>query len=77
MTFKEALFQILWIPLSILFSSFSAVTFALLYLKTRLAGGESWADLLMQFETTDRPHSKWQQRVRERLLQSGRTTSKT
>ncbi|HEX8638320.1 MAG TPA: protein kinase, partial [Pyrinomonadaceae bacterium] len=77
MTGKEALFQILWIPLSILFSSFSAVTFALLYLKTRLAGGESWADLLKQFETTDRPHSKWQQRVRERLLQSGRTTSKT
>lgn len=77
MTGKEALFQILWIPLNILFSSFSAVTFALLYLKTRLAGGEAWADLLKQFETSDQPHSKWQQRVRERLLQSGKTTSKS
>jgi serine/threonine protein kinase len=74
---KEALFQILWIPLSVFISSFSAVTFALLYLKTRLAGGESWADLLKQFETADRENSKWQQRVRERLLQSGRMTSKT
>jgi hypothetical protein len=51
--------------------------FALLYLKTRLAGGEAWTDLLKQFETAERTHSKWQQRVRERILQSGRTTSKT
>jgi serine/threonine protein kinase len=77
MTGKEALFQILWLPISVLLSSFSAVVFALLYLKTRLAGGEAWTDLLKQFETAERTHSKWQQRVRERILQSGRTTSKT
>jgi hypothetical protein len=48
---------------------------ALLYFKTRQSGGETMNNLLEQFEEeTDRPRSRWQERVRERLVQSGRIT---
>jgi serine/threonine protein kinase len=77
-TIKETLIQLFWLPISIILSSFSSITFALLYLKTRQAGGESMNDLLGQFESAERPQSNWQKRVRERLIQSGRITgSKT
>jgi serine/threonine protein kinase len=76
-TVLESLIQIFWLPSHILVTSFSSIIIALLYLKTRQAGGESMQDLLEQFEE-DRPKSKWQQRVQERLIQSGRiTTGKT
>jgi hypothetical protein len=73
-TIKETLIQLFWLPISIILSSFSSITFALLYLKTRQAGGESMNDLLGQFESAERPQSNWQKRVRERLIQSGRIT---
>jgi hypothetical protein len=76
-TIKETLIQLFWLPISVLLGSFSSITFALLYLKTRQAGGESMNDLLKQFESAERPQSNWQKRVRERLLQSGRITGKT
>jgi serine/threonine protein kinase/NADH:ubiquinone oxidoreductase subunit 3 (subunit A) len=76
-TVKETLIQLLWLPISIILGSFSSITFALLYLKTRQAGGESMSDLLAQFESAERPRSNWQKRVRERLIQSGRITGKT
>ncbi|HEX9961352.1 MAG TPA: protein kinase [Pyrinomonadaceae bacterium] len=77
-TIKETLIQLFWLPISIILGSFSSITFALLYLKTRQAGGESMSDLLGQFESAERPQSNWQKRVRERLIQSGRITgSKT
>ncbi|MDQ3802167.1 MAG: protein kinase [Acidobacteriota bacterium] len=76
-TVKETLVQIFWLPISIILSSFSSITFALLYLKTRQAGGEAMSDLLGQFESAERPQSNWQKRVRERLMQSGRITGKT
>ncbi|HEY0051757.1 MAG TPA: protein kinase, partial [Pyrinomonadaceae bacterium] len=77
-TIKETLIQLFWLPISIVLGSFSSITFALLYLKTRQAGGESMNDLLGQFESAERPQSNWQRRVRERLLQSGKITgSKT
>jgi serine/threonine protein kinase len=72
---SETLVELIWLPISIALSSFSSITFALLYLKTRQAGGESMTDLLSQFEESERPRSKWQNRIRERLLQSGRTPS--
>jgi hypothetical protein len=56
--------------------SFSAILIALLYLRTRQAGGEPMHELLAQFGETDEPLKKWQQRVRQRLIQSGRITSK-
>jgi serine/threonine protein kinase len=77
-TFLESLIQIFWLPTHILVTSFSAIIIALLYLKTRQAGGESIQDLLEQFEDNEQPKSKWQERVQQRLIQSGRvTTGKT
>jgi serine/threonine protein kinase len=77
-TVLGSLIQILWLPMHIFIASFTSIILALLYLKTRQAGGESMQDLLGQFEDTERPKTKWQQRVQERLIQSGRiTTGKT
>ena len=73
-TVLSSLVQLFWLPLHILVASFTSIMLALLYLKTRQAGGESMQDLLEQFEE-DRPKSKWQQRVQERLVQSGRVTT--
>lgn len=73
-TALESLIQIIWLPMQILVFSFSAIIVALLYLKTRMAGGESMSDLLARFEEADQPRKKWQERVRQRLIQSGRLT---
>lgn len=70
----ESLLQILLLPLQIVVTSITAIIVALLYLKTRQAGGESLQDLLAKFEETDRPRKKWQERVRQRLIQSGRVS---
>ena len=75
MTALESINQILWLPVQILVFSFSAIIIALLYLKTRLAGGESMNDLIERFEDDGRPRKKWQERVRARLVQSGRISS--
>jgi hypothetical protein len=72
----ESLLQILLLPLQIIVTSFTAIIVALLYLKTRQAGGESLEDLLSKFEETEHPRKKWQERVRQRLIQSGRITSR-
>jgi serine/threonine protein kinase len=74
-TFFESLIQIFWLPMQILVFSFSAIIVALLYLKTRLAGGEAMKDLIERFEDDGRPRKKWQERVRQRLIQSGRIPS--
>ncbi len=75
-TFLESVIQIIWLPMQILVFSFSGIIVALLYLKTRLAGGESMNDLLERFEDDEGPRKKWQERVRQRLIQSGRIPSK-
>ncbi len=74
-TILESLIQILWLPMQILVFSFSGIIVALLYLKTRLAGGESANELVERFEDDGRPTKKWQERVRARLIQSGRISS--
>ena len=76
MTVLESINQILWLPAQILVFSFSAIIIALLYLKTRLAGGESLHELIERFEDDGRPRKKWQERVRARLIQSGRIPSR-
>jgi len=76
MTVLESINQILWLPAQILVFSFSAIIIALLYLKTRLAGGEELQELIERFEDDGRPRKKWQERVRERLIQSGRIPSR-
>ncbi|MBK6749776.1 MAG: serine/threonine protein kinase [Pyrinomonadaceae bacterium] len=76
-TILESLVQVIWLPLQIFVLSFSAIIIALLYLKTRLAGGESMNELIERFESDDGPRKKWQERVRQRLIQSGRIPSKS
>lgn len=75
LTLTESLIQIIWLPIQIIMLSFSAIIVALLYVKTRLAGGESMNDLIERFEDDGRPKKKWQERVRARLIQSGRISS--
>lgn len=75
-TLLDSLIQIIMLPMQIFVFSFSGIIVALLYLKTRLAGGESMNDLTERFEDDGRPRKKWQERVRQRLIQSGRIPSK-
>ena len=74
---REGMTALIMLPFQVLLISLSSIIVALLYLKTRQAGGESLQDLMAQFEETDLPLTKWQERVRQRLIQSGRITSKT
>ena len=76
-TVLETLLQIFLLPIQIVVISFTAIIIALLYLKTRQAGGEPLQDLLGKFEETEQPRKKWQERVRQRLIQSRRITSKS
>ena len=71
---REAIIEIVWTPIAILITSFTTVVTALIYFKTRQAGGESMQELLGKLDDADRPQSKWQQRVRERLIESGKIT---
>ena len=73
---REGLTAMLMLPFQILLISLSSIIISLLYLKTRQAGGESLHDLIEKFEETDKPRKKWQERVRQRLIQSGRITSR-
>lgn len=75
-TIREALTQILLVPFQIFVLSFSSIVVALLYLKTRQAGGESEKDLLEQFEDSEQPRTNWQRRVKARLEQSGKQISR-
>ena len=74
---RESLTAILMLPIQTLLTSFSSIIIALLYLKTRQAGGENLRDLFIQFEETEHPRKKWQERVRQRLIQSGRVPSRS
>jgi hypothetical protein len=73
---RESLTSLIMLPIQILLTSLSSIIIALLYLKTRQAGGENLRDLFIQFEETEHPRKKWQERVRNRLIQSGRITSR-
>jgi serine/threonine protein kinase len=76
-TVSESLIQILWLPMHIFVTAFTAIIVALLFLKSRQAGGESMQELLSKFEDSEKPRKKWQERVRQRLIQSGRITSRS
>ncbi len=75
-TIREVLTELLLLPFQILIASFSSIVVALLYMKTRQVGGESMKDLLEQFEESEQPRSNWQRRVKARLEQSGKQTSR-
>jgi serine/threonine protein kinase len=53
--------------LNILIVPLIAILSALLYLKTRLMGGETLREALSQIEEDDVPQTNWQRRMRERL----------
>lgn len=74
---RESLSSLIMLPIQILLTSLSSIIVALLYFKTRQAGGESLEDLFGRFEETGKPRKKWQERVRQRLIQSGRVTGRT
>jgi serine/threonine protein kinase len=74
---QKTVAEILTLPFLILVSSLTSIIIALLYIKTRLVGGESMQDLLAQFEETARPRTNWQKRIRRRIEQSGKLTSKS
>lgn len=54
------LFNIITVPLI-------SITTALLYLKMRQLGGETFKETLEQFENDEAPRTRWQQRMRKRL----------
>jgi serine/threonine protein kinase len=54
------LFNIITVPLI-------SITTALLYLKMRQLGGETFKQTLEQFDSVEAPRSRWQQRMRHRL----------
>jgi hypothetical protein len=74
-TITQILLELLINPITILLASLTNVILALMYFKTRQAGGESMQELLAKFEDAEHLQSKWQHRIRERLLQSGRISS--
>ncbi|HEX8184018.1 MAG TPA: protein kinase, partial [Blastocatellia bacterium] len=53
--------------LNVFFIPLLATLTALLYLKVRQIGGETLSEALSEFEAEETPHTKWQQRMRERL----------
>jgi serine/threonine protein kinase len=74
---SQSILELFLTPVMILLTSLTSVITALMYFKTRQAGGESMQDLLSQCEDTDRPQSNWQSRIKNRLEQSGKITSKS
>jgi serine/threonine protein kinase len=73
----QGIFEIIWSPIVIFITSFISVITALIYFKTRQAGGESMQELLGQFEEAESSRSKWQERIKKRLALSGRSVSKS
>jgi hypothetical protein len=71
---SDMLFPLVWLPAQILMGGMVAVITGLLYLKTRQAGGETVRELLRDLGASSRSQTRWQQRMRERLTGSSRTT---
>jgi serine/threonine protein kinase/glycerol uptake facilitator-like aquaporin len=67
------LFQLAFMPINLLLGSFSSIVTALLYWKTRLAGGETLKEVFLEFEQEEMPDRNWQKRMRERLHITTRT----
>jgi serine/threonine protein kinase len=61
------LFQLAFMPINLLLGSFSSIVTALLYWKTRLAGGETLKEAFLEFQEEEMPDRNWQKRMRERL----------
>jgi len=64
--------QLVELPITILFSSLASVVTALLYWKTRLAGGETMKQALLQFGADGAPDGSGQKNLRTRARTSRR-----
>ena len=65
--------QLVALPITILLSSLASVVTALLYWKTRLAGGETMKQALVQFDAVDLPEGRGQKKLRTRARTSTRS----
>jgi serine/threonine protein kinase len=65
--------ELIQLPFTILLSSLACVVIALLYWKTRLAGGETLRQAFIQFAEEETTASRWQQRMRTRFHTPTRT----
>lgn len=72
-----SIYQIVFLPISIIIGALSSLLTALLYLKMRQAGGETLREALVQFEADELPRRNWQLRMRERLHLPNRPTRST
>jgi len=63
--------------LNIFVTPLTAIMIALLYLKTRKAGGESFSEQSERFEEMEMPRSQWQVRMRSRSRASALVESKS
>jgi hypothetical protein len=61
------------LPVTIIVSSIASVISALLYWKTRQAGGETLRDAISHFTREDASARRWQERMRTRLQTIART----
>ncbi|MBD0372482.1 MAG: serine/threonine protein kinase [Pyrinomonadaceae bacterium] len=61
------IFHLMQMPITLLLGSFGSVVTALLYWKTRLAGGETMREAFLEFQEEDLPDRNWQKRMRDRL----------
>ncbi|MGH9764654.1 MAG: serine/threonine-protein kinase, partial [Blastocatellia bacterium] len=61
--------------LNVLISPLTAIMTALLYLKTRHAGGETLKDAEQELDAGYQPRSRWEERMRTRTLSKGSRTS--
>lgn len=73
----DSLLQLILLPVQIAISSLTTIIVSLLYLKTRQAGGEPLSGLLARFDDDGKPLKRWQERVRQRLIDSGRISGKS
>jgi hypothetical protein len=73
----DSLLQLILLPVQIAMSSFTTIIIALLYLKTRQAGGEPPTSLVERFDDPDQPRKRWEERVRQRLIDSGRISGRS
>lgn len=71
----EGTFKLVWTPIHLVLLTFFSIISALIYFKTRQAGGDSMQELLNKLNRANLPQSKWQERVNRRLIQSGKLTS--
>ena len=69
--FSELISELVTNTVNIFTLPFGAILCALLYLKTRQAGGETLKEMLTTIADEDLPKSAWQRRMRERLQLSG------